>query len=180
MLVENALSLAEPGVGGGLAQAGMVPAAAAELARMGAFPPPVPRVILAGEPVLPSLVAELYAAGVGEVVNGYGPTEDTTYSTVGIIPPGVERVRIGRPVGGSQGHVLDEALRPLPGGVAGELIMGGAGVARGYLGRPAPRRRSSSPTRSAPSPARGCTAPATWPGGWRTASWSTSAAWTSR
>jgi amino acid adenylation domain-containing protein len=136
VLVENALALAEPGVGDGLAQASMVPAAAAELVRMGAFPP-VPRVILGGEPVPPSLARALYEAGVGEVVNAYGPTEDTTYSTLAWIPRGAERVRVGRPVGGTRAHVLDPALRPLPAGVAGELYLAGAGLSRGYLGGPA-------------------------------------------
>jgi amino acid adenylation domain-containing protein len=136
VLVENALSLAEPGMGDGLAQASMGPAAAAELVRMGAFPP-VPRVILGGEPVPPSLARALYEAGVGEVVNAYGPTEDTTYSTLARIPADAERVRVGRPVGGTRAHVLDPALRPLPAGVAGELYLAGAGLSRGYLGRPA-------------------------------------------
>lgn len=54
---------------------------------MGASPP-VPRVILAGEPVLPSRAAALYAAGVGELVNACGASEDTICSTLAWIPRG--------------------------------------------------------------------------------------------
>jgi amino acid adenylation domain-containing protein len=151
VLVENALSLAEPGVGDGLAQASMVPAAAAELVRMGAFPP-VPRVVLGGEPVQPSLARALYEAGVGQVVNAYGPTEDTTYSTLAWIPRGAERVRVGRPVGGTRAHVLDPALRPLPAGVPGELYLAGAGLSRGYLGHPAATAEKYLPDPFGPVP----------------------------
>ncbi|MEU0179538.1 amino acid adenylation domain-containing protein, partial [Streptomyces massasporeus] len=73
------------------------------------------------------------------VVDGYGPTETTTFATtyrmdsVAEVP---DAVPIGRPLDGMRAHVLDAALRPVPPGVAGELYLAGAGLARGYLGRP--------------------------------------------
>ncbi|MEU9575657.1 amino acid adenylation domain-containing protein, partial [Streptomyces massasporeus] len=73
------------------------------------------------------------------VVDGYGPTETTTFATtyrmdsVAEVP---DSVPIGRPLDGMHAHVLDAALRPVPPGVAGELYLVGAGLARGYLGRP--------------------------------------------
>ncbi|MFL6236364.1 MAG: amino acid adenylation domain-containing protein [Thermoanaerobaculia bacterium] len=72
------------------------------------------------------------------LINGYGPTENTTFTTC--YPIGREgweaTVPIGRPIRGTTVHVLDTFLRPAPVGVWGELFAGGHGVARGYLGRP--------------------------------------------
>ncbi|HEY0470831.1 MAG TPA: amino acid adenylation domain-containing protein, partial [Kribbella sp.] len=73
------------------------------------------------------------------VVDGYGPTETTTFATsfrmpaVDAVP---EVVPIGRPLDNMQAYVLDQALQPVPVGVAGELYVAGAGLARGYLNRP--------------------------------------------
>ena len=70
--------------------------------------------------------------------NLYGPSEDTTYSTYALI--GKEnngRVPIGRPVACSQVYLLDQQLQPVPVGITAELYLGGEGLARGYLGRPA-------------------------------------------
>ncbi len=115
-----------------------VPSAMARLIEAGALPRSVATVNLAGEPLRRSLVAAVHAAGVRRVVNLYGPSEDTTYSTIAECPPGEEREpTIGRAVAGGRAYVVDRRLLPVPRGVPGELLLGGAGLARGYLGRPA-------------------------------------------
>ncbi|UFQ18049.1 MULTISPECIES: non-ribosomal peptide synthetase [Streptomyces] len=73
------------------------------------------------------------------VVNGYGPTEATVFATAhrvqGPGPSGPPP--IGRPLDGTRVHLLDARLRPVPDGRAGEVYLAGAGLAHGYLGRPA-------------------------------------------
>ncbi|WP_188306019.1 non-ribosomal peptide synthetase, partial [Streptomyces sp. CBMA123] len=73
------------------------------------------------------------------VVDGYGPTETTTFATAHELtdPAAVpDTLPIGRPLDDRRIHVLDGRLRPVPPGCAGELYLAGEGVARGYLGRP--------------------------------------------
>ncbi|HTG35428.1 MAG TPA: amino acid adenylation domain-containing protein [Thermoanaerobaculia bacterium] len=99
------------------------------------------RQLLAGGDVLsPAHVRRVLAALPGcTVINGYGPTENTTFTTCHPMtsPAGLDAtVPIGRPVRGTRVHVLDAALQPVPVGVWGELFAGGYGVARGYLGAP--------------------------------------------
>ncbi|WP_308122615.1 amino acid adenylation domain-containing protein, partial [Streptomyces sp. WAC04114] len=86
-----------------------------------------------GEAVPEALWQRLRTAGV-EGFNLYGPTECTVDSAIGRVADSVTVV-IGQPVPNAQVYVLDGALRPVPVGVAGELYVAGAGVARGYLGR---------------------------------------------
>jgi pristinamycin I synthase-3/4 len=138
LLVRDALALAEPGVGEGVVHAAMVPSAAAELLRLGALPAGLRTLVLGGEPLPPALARDVHAAtGVQRLANGFGPTEDTTYSTVATVPPGAERVTVGASVGGGRVYVLDARLEPVPVGVPGELWLAGEGLARGYLDRPA-------------------------------------------
>lgn len=88
---------------------------------------------LAGGEALPPGLAHELRARCPRVINVYGPTETTIWSTCG--EPG-ETVTIGRPIANTQIYLLDERTRPVPTGVAGELCIGGAGVARGYRDRP--------------------------------------------
>ncbi|MEV7094869.1 non-ribosomal peptide synthase/polyketide synthase [Amycolatopsis sp. NPDC051045] len=93
-----------------------------------------------GDVIPPAVVRAVQAACPGlVVVDGYGPTETTTFATsfrmtgeAGVPEP----VPIGRPLDGMRAYVLDAQLRPLPAGAPGELCLAGAGLARGYLGRP--------------------------------------------
>lgn len=72
------------------------------------------------------------------LINGYGPTETTTFATTFTIPrdfdPAARRVPIGRPLPNTQIHVLNDLGQPQPVGVVGEIFIGGDGVALGYLG----------------------------------------------
>ncbi|HEX7239391.1 MAG TPA: non-ribosomal peptide synthase/polyketide synthase, partial [Longimicrobiaceae bacterium] len=130
-----------------------VPSAVAELLRAGGIPESVRAFDLAGEALPAALARELYALpGTERVLNLYGPTEDTVYSTWSEVERGAERVRIGRPVPGSWAYVLDPAGNPAPVGVAGELCLGGAGTARGYHGRPDLTAERFVPDPFAPEP----------------------------
>ncbi|MFF4379835.1 amino acid adenylation domain-containing protein [Kitasatospora sp. NPDC001547] len=92
------------------------------------------RVLIGGEAVPPAL-ADALAARAEEVTNLYGPTETTIWSTAaGLAGDGV--VTLGRPIRNTRAYVLDDGLRPVPPGVTGELYLAGAGLARGYTGRP--------------------------------------------
>jgi pristinamycin I synthase-2 len=93
-----------------------------------------------GDVVSPAAVARVLAVSPRTlVVDGYGPTECTTFATHHFMrapwPPHTT-VPIGSPLDNTTCHVLDGALGLVPTGVVGELYLGGAGLARGYLGRP--------------------------------------------
>ncbi|GGX36954.1 hypothetical protein GCM10010297_67750 [Streptomyces malachitofuscus] len=99
--------------------------------------PPTATLLAGTERVSPELVGR-YARG-RMMFNAYGPTEATTNSTLGLCDPDIPAgsvVPIGVPDPGTRAYVLDAYLRPVPAGLTGELYLGGAGLARGYLGRP--------------------------------------------
>ncbi len=73
------------------------------------------------------------------LVNGYGPTESTTFAItheIREVAPGARSIPIGRPIANTRVYLLDERMEPVPIGMAGEIYIGGAGVALGYLNRP--------------------------------------------
>jgi amino acid adenylation domain-containing protein len=95
--------------------------------------------VVAGEAMLPEPLRVWRKSPWGAVrlINGYGPTEATVLSTTDEPRDSLPAVPIGRPLANRVNHVLDPALRPVPSGVPGELCLGGEGLARGYLGKPA-------------------------------------------
>ncbi|QSQ26344.1 amino acid adenylation domain-containing protein [Pyxidicoccus parkwayensis] len=97
------------------------------------------RQVLAGGDVLPPERVREHLAFGGRLVNGYGPTEGTTFTCCHVLtdPAGVgHSVSIGKPIANTRVYLLDASLRPVPVGVPGELFIGGDGLAWGYLRRP--------------------------------------------
>jgi amino acid adenylation domain-containing protein len=98
--------------------------------------------VLGGEAASWDLIEQISRAGACEIINHYGPTE----ATIGALTFGVSdhaarqlsptTVPIGRPIANAQVYILDARMQPMPLGVVGELWIGGAGVAQGYLKQP--------------------------------------------
>jgi natural product biosynthesis luciferase-like monooxygenase protein len=89
-----------------------------------------------GEALSPALASELHAVLKGRLCNMYGPTETTIWSSVQQVAAG-DAVHLGRPITNTTLQVVDPDTRAiLPAGMPGELLIGGAGVVRGYLDRP--------------------------------------------
>ena len=102
---------------------------------MNDLPDSLRTVNLAGEPLRSDLVEQIYGGGnVNKVYDLYGPSETTTYSTF-TLRASNQPTTIGRPIANSRIYILDGSLQPVPVGVTGEIFIGGAGVARGYLNR---------------------------------------------
>jgi amino acid adenylation domain-containing protein len=139
ILTSNALDLVSSNRSEQIRLINTVPSAMAELLRMKGVPASARTLSLAGEVLPPSLVNQIFATTqVERIFNLYGPSEDTTYSTYTCIDrenPGAA-VTIGRPIANTVAYVLNEAMQLTPIGVPGQLCIGGAGLARGYLGRP--------------------------------------------
>ena len=98
---------------------------------------PVGLTVLTGAERVDAAAVARVPAGV-RVLNAYGPTEATVNSTLHEVVDRViaSEVPIGSPDPGTRVQVLDDQLCPLPPGIPGELVIGGAGLASGYLGRP--------------------------------------------
>ncbi|WP_175701553.1 non-ribosomal peptide synthetase [Burkholderia ambifaria] len=97
-------------------------------------------IVASGEALAPELVAKVARLMPNAtLVNLYGPTEaaiDVSHWTCGPDDANAVAVPIGHPIANLQLHVLDAAWQPVPAGATGELYLAGAGLARGYLGRP--------------------------------------------
>ncbi|MEZ5843195.1 MAG: Pls/PosA family non-ribosomal peptide synthetase [Hyphomicrobiaceae bacterium] len=93
------------------------------------------RVIVLGGEACPPAIVERFARPGRRLLNTYGPTETTVVATATELRPG-EPVTIGRPIPNYTAYVLDEVLRPVAAGTVGELVVGGPGVARGYINLP--------------------------------------------
>jgi amino acid adenylation domain-containing protein len=93
-------------------------------------------VALAGGEALPLDLARQLRGRVRRLLNVYGPTETTVWSTSADLPHPVDRITIGRPIANTRVYLYDHRLQPVPIGVPGELYIGGAGLALGYLDQP--------------------------------------------
>jgi thioesterase domain-containing protein/acyl carrier protein len=112
-----------------------VPSAMAVLLRQGAVPASTQRLACGGEFLSSELVDEICELGFHGVFDYYGPTEATVQATMAIRRKGGP-VTIGKPIANTQVYILNAHLQPTPMGVAGELFIGGHGLARGYINRP--------------------------------------------
>jgi amino acid adenylation domain-containing protein/FkbM family methyltransferase len=142
VLAEHVLELPTLPTAGAVTLLNTVPSLLQELLRQGGLPAGITTVTLAGEALPQELVDRLFErTAVQQVYNLYGPSEDTTFSTVAHLAPrrapeAAAPPPIGRPLPGTAVFLLDAHLAPVPAGVAGELFLGGRGLARGYLHRP--------------------------------------------
>ncbi|MEV0177217.1 amino acid adenylation domain-containing protein [Streptomyces sp. NPDC050803] len=93
------------------------------------------RAALCGGEALPPALAALLREVAGSVYNMYGPTETTIWSTMTPVD-GSGEISIGSPIDHTGIMLLDDRLEPVPAGASGEIYIGGAGLARGYHGRP--------------------------------------------
>ncbi|MEA2691558.1 MAG: hypothetical protein QOJ16_945, partial [Acidobacteriota bacterium] len=138
IVAENALEVPQLEDGEEITLINTVPSAMAELVRWVPSLASLCTVALAGEALRRDLVSRIHDTGIARVLNLYGPSEDTTYSTCGPQPAGAQTSpAIGRSIAGKRLYLLDASSRlPVPLAVPGEIYLGGQGVARGYLGRP--------------------------------------------
>jgi len=102
----------------------------------------VKQLLIGGEALsVPHVRRGLEALAGTQIINGYGPTEGTTFTCCHPIPrvleDGGSSIPIGRPITNTRVYVLDRRMNLVPAGMPGELFVGGDGVARGYLKRPA-------------------------------------------
>src|SRR5208283_2402323 len=102
---------------------------------------PVKHLLVGGEALsVPHVSRALSLLPTTEIVNGYGPTESTTFTCCYRIPRTqsalATSIPIGRPIANTRVYILDPHLQPVPIGVGGELCIGGDGLARGYLHSP--------------------------------------------
>jgi len=135
VVVKDVLELASGAVAA-VSLINTVPSAMRQLLELKAVPEGVEVVNLAGEVLSRKLVEEVYATGaVKRVLNLYGPTEDTTYSTGEEVSRGASEVLIGAVLENKRLYLLDERMEAVAQGVRGEIYLGGEGQARGYVGR---------------------------------------------
>ncbi|WP_406318545.1 amino acid adenylation domain-containing protein [Streptosporangium sp. NBC_01639] len=96
------------------------------------------RTVMCGGDVVPAELVDRWATAGRRFVNTYGPTETTVAPVAGeLTAPQTTPVTLGLPTHGNRCYVVDDRLRPVEPGAEGELLIGGPGITRGYLGRPA-------------------------------------------
>ncbi|HVR96883.1 MAG TPA: amino acid adenylation domain-containing protein, partial [Thermoanaerobaculia bacterium] len=121
----------------GITSLHFVPSMLGAFLEVGADLSSVRRVLASGEALPLELVRRFFEKVPGvELLNLYGPTEASVEVSVWACDPERLAVPIGRPISNLRLHVVNRELRPQPAGIPGELLLGGVGLARGYLGRP--------------------------------------------
>lgn len=134
VLAQNALQLPKLPMAHKVRSCVMVPSSMQALLASETLPSSIRCVIFGGEALKLSLANQIHSlAWSPRVLNFYGPTEDTVFSTTSEIPKDTRLVTIGKSVPGSRAYVLDESMNPLPPKVPGELFLAGNKLARGYL-----------------------------------------------
>ncbi|WP_433192159.1 non-ribosomal peptide synthetase [Nocardia sp. CA-107356] len=138
ILVDSALHLAASPHLHRVTHLNTVPSIMSSLLDGGALPPNLRTVVLGGETVRHRLVDRVYRETTADrVFNGYGPTEGTVFCSFKLVPPDAAGdPSIGTPSITARIYVLDRSLRSVPAGQPGELYLGGAGLALGYINRP--------------------------------------------
>ncbi|MEV7601370.1 non-ribosomal peptide synthetase [Kitasatospora sp. NPDC089797] len=138
VLVESAAHLPESRHADRITHLNVVPSVMNSLLDAGALPPNVRSVVFGGEALRRKLVDRTYReTGATRVFNAYGPTEGTVFCSFGLVPEdATDEPTIGPPTEGARVHLLDDRLEPVPAGRSGELYLGGAGLAHGYVNRP--------------------------------------------
>jgi amino acid adenylation domain-containing protein len=117
---------------------------------------PLRQLVIGGEPASPGHVRRALQV-VGTLVNGYGPTENTTFTICHPLHDPAEvtsPVPLGQPINGTTVHITDDYGYPVPAGVTGEILAGGRGLALGYAGAPGLTAERFVPSPSGPPGAR--------------------------
>ncbi len=134
LLAKNALELTRLPAVDQLKTCVMVASAVQALLATETLPKGIQCLVFGGEALKRSLVEQVYALQPNlRILNAYGPTEDTVYSTIVEVPRGAKVITIGKSVPDSRAYILDEALQPVANGISGELYLAGNKLARGYL-----------------------------------------------
>ncbi|KAB8152300.1 amino acid adenylation domain-containing protein [Kordia sp. TARA_039_SRF] len=134
ILAKNALEVTQIPAADKLRTIVMVPSSVQALLATEDLPKGIQTLVFGGEALKRSLVAQAYAQpSITRVLNAYGPTEDTVYSTIAEVSKDTEIVTIGKSHPNSRSYILDENLKPVATGEAGELYLAGAKLAQGYL-----------------------------------------------
>ncbi|AOT11071.1 amino acid adenylation domain-containing protein [Pseudoalteromonas luteoviolacea] len=134
LLAENALGLTSLPHADRVKACVMVPSSMYAILNSGPLPKNIECIVFGGEALKLSLVNKVLSlTPQPRVINAYGPTEDTVFSTFKHIEVGESTITIGQSVVNSSAYILDETLKPVSNGVAGELFLGGDKLARGYL-----------------------------------------------
>ncbi|KZN53098.1 hypothetical protein N474_22135 [Pseudoalteromonas luteoviolacea CPMOR-2] len=134
LLAENALALPTLPYVDKVKACVMVPSSMQALLNTDLLPKSIECVVFGGEALKPALVDKIHRLQPRpRVVNAYGPTEDTVFSTLKDIEVGAKTIPIGLPVEGSCAYILDSTFQPVDSGSAGELCLGGGKLASGYL-----------------------------------------------